>query len=160
MNLIEPSRQLAKLLLQKSLKVTSAESCTGGLVAKALTDIAGSSAWFDSGFVTYSNHAKHCMLAVEPDVIERQGAVSSAVVEAMANGALGNSAAQLSVAISGVAGPGGGTETNPVGSVWLAWANDRSCTSQYFQFEGDRQQIREAAARAAIVGLIALAEIS
>ncbi len=138
----------------------TAESCTGGLVAKLITDIAGSSAWFDAGFVTYSNEAKHQMLGVPNALFSTDGAVSESVVLSLAEGVLQRSAAQISTSISGVAGPGGGTPDKPVGTVWIAWA--RSGQVSYalsYQFDGDRDAIRRLAARQALRGIILLASV-
>lgn len=136
-------------------RVAVAESCTGGWIAKVLTDIAGSSEWFERGFVTYSNQAKQDMLGVPPALLASAGAVSRATVEAMAAGVLSHSRAQLSVAVSGIAGPGGGTRDKPVGTVWIAWAGSPvgSC-SRRFQFGGDREAVRRQAVAAALQGLL------
>ena len=124
------------------------KSCTGGLVAKYITDIAGSSAWFDRGFVTYSNRSKQEMLGVDEQTLQENGAVSEAVVKQMALGALKRSAANYSIAVSGVAGPSGGSEAKPVGTVCFAWGldNDQVLT-ETCHFVGDRESIREQAAR-------------
>jgi len=135
---------------QHRLRVTTAESCTGGLIAKTITDRPGSSEWFEYGFVTYSNAAKSDLLGVDPHTLETQGAVSDATVRAMAEGALTRARADYAVAVSGVAGPAGGTEHNPVGSVWIACAGAGSTVASHLQLEGDRWQIRERAAVAAL----------
>ncbi len=146
---------LGRQLLQRNYMVTTAESCTGGLVAASLTDIAGSSAWFERGFVTYSNHAKVEMLGIAPDLIETHGAVSEEVARAMAEGALLESRAQLSVAITGVAGPGGGTRDKPVGTVCFAWVEmENPVQSETMHFAGDRAQVREQSVRHALGGLL------
>jgi nicotinamide-nucleotide amidase len=138
--------------------LTSAESCTGGLIASACTDLAGSSVWFDRGFVTYSNAAKTDMLGVDGALIERLGAVSEEVARAMAQGALHRSCAQVSVAVTGIAGPGGGTAAKPVGTVWFGWASltgtTTRATTQMMRFDGDRAQVRTATVRHALHGLI------
>jgi len=139
--------QLAKLLIKANKKLTVAESCTGGWVAKVLTDLAGSSDWFERGFVTYSNQAKHEMLGVKESTLESYGAVSQETVAAMAEGALINSHADFSLSISGIAGPGGGSEDKPVGLVWFSWAvkennNIKVFTSEKKVFEGDRESVR------------------
>jgi nicotinamide-nucleotide amidase len=127
----------------KSLLLATAESCTGGGIAEAITRIPGSSEWFDRGFVTYSNEAKVEMLGVESNVIDRYGAVSDAVVRQMAEGALARSKAHVAVAVTGVAGPGGGTVDKPVGTVWFAWVvRDKSIISERCMFKGDRAAIR------------------
>ncbi len=147
--------QLGQQLLARDAMVTTAESCTGGLVAAALTDIAGSSAWFERGFVTYSNHAKVEMLGVDADLIETRGAVSEDVARAMAEGALLESRAQLAVSITGIAGPGGGTRDKPVGTVCFAWVEmEEAAQSETMHFAGDRAQVREQSVRHALGGLL------
>lgn len=151
----ESVARLAATLAAAGLTVATAESCTGGGVAQALTAIAGSSAWFDRGFVTYSNVSKTEMLGVPPQLIEQQGAVSEAVVRAMTQGALAASAADWVIAISGIAGPGGGTAEKPVGTVWLAWQQKGSLSSaECAHFQGDRTLIRKQAVKRALEGLI------
>ncbi|MBF4799035.1 nicotinamide-nucleotide amidase [Aeromonas hydrophila] len=149
--------ELGRALGQRGWLAATAESCTGGGVATAITDIAGSSGWFDRGFVTYTNEAKQQMLGVSRESLERHGAVSESVVLEMARGALAHSSAAISVAISGIAGPGGATEGKPVGTVWFAWA-DRSGRhhSLLARFDGDRRQVRQQAVRQALSGLLAL----
>lgn len=149
--------QLGLALSQRGWLAATAESCTGGGVAMAITDIAGSSGWFDRGFVTYTNEAKQQMLGVSEQSLQEQGAVSEAVVLEMARGALANSLASISVAISGIAGPGGATEAKPVGTVWFAWA-DRNGRhhSLLARFDGNRRQVRQQAVRQALAGLLAL----
>ena len=149
--------ELGRALGQRGWLAATAESCTGGGVASAITDIAGSSGWFDRGFVTYTNEAKQQMLGVSSDSLEQHGAVSEAVVLEMARGALAHSSASISVAISGIAGPGGATEGKPVGTVWFAWA-DRTGRHQSLlaRFDGDRHQVRQQAVRQALSGLLAL----
>ena len=147
--------QLGRQLLDHDRMVTTAESCTGGLVASALTDIAGSSGWFERGFVTYSNQAKVEMLGVEADLIETHGAVSEEVARAMAEGALVESRAQLAVSITGVAGPGGGTRDKPVGTVCFAWVGlEQPVQSETMHFAGDRARVREQSVRHALGGLL------
>nr|WP_241013691.1 CinA family protein [Pandoraea nosoerga] len=138
------------------LMLASAESCTGGLVAAAITDISGSSNWFERGFVTYSNQAKTEMIGVPPELIDRHGAVSEPVARAMAEGALLNSRAQISVSITGVAGPGGGTADKPVGMVCFAWSNRLSTIVETKHFKGDRTQVRSQAAQHALRGILEL----
>ena len=138
--------ELVAALVKKAQLVTTAESCTGGMVAAAITDIAGSSAVFDRGFVTYSNQAKTQMLGVPEKLIMAHGAVSEAVAKAMAQGALKNSSATLAVSITGIAGPSGGSETKPVGLVHFACATKRG--KEWHEkkiFDGDRAAIRLAA---------------
>ncbi|WP_314927084.1 nicotinamide-nucleotide amidase [Aeromonas piscicola] len=149
--------ELGLALSQRGWLAATAESCTGGGVATAITDIAGSSGWFDRGFVTYTNEAKQQMLGVSGESLAQHGAVSEAVVLEMARGALAHSSATISVAISGIAGPGGATEDKPVGTVWFAWA-DRSGRhhSLLARFDGDRRQVRQQAVRQALAGLLAL----
>lgn len=138
--------QLGARLQARSLRLCTAESCTGGGMAHAVTGIPGSSAWFDCGWVTYSNESKARLLGVAPELIERWGAVSEAVAVAMARGALTHSAADLSVAVTGLAGPGGGSPAKPVGLVWFAWAQrDGTCRSGHAVFPGDRARVRKAA---------------
>ena len=152
--------ELGQHLEAAGLVVTTAESCTGGWIAKCLTDVAGSSAWFERGFVTYSNEAKSSLIDVPVDLLDKHGAVSSDVVRAMAEGALQNSSADLSVAVSGVAGPDGGSDEKPVGTVWLAWAarteDQPESDTRVEYFRGDRESIRHQAVAAALEGLIAL----
>ncbi len=154
-------RKLAEALVSELTEygkaVATAESCTGGWVAKAITDVAGSSAVFGYGIVTYSNGAKESLVGVQNKTLEDYGAVSAEVVEEMAKGALRLSGADISVAVSGVAGPDGGTEEKPVGSVWFAWAlRDGSnvlVDTRQEQFSGDRELVREASVAYALQGL-------
>lgn len=152
------ARQLGDALLHHKLMMVTAESCTGGGIASAVTDIAGSSSWFDRGFVTYSNAAKSEMLGVAPELIERHGAVSQEVVTAMARGACAHSGAGLAVAVSGVAGPGGGSLDKPVGTVWLACylapADHLSC--RLLRLDGDRLAVRRQTVIAALEDCLAL----
>ena len=153
--LTELSQQLAKLLLQKKKQLAVAESCTGGWLAKCLTDIAGSSQWFERGFVTYSNLAKQEMLGVLPATLEQQGAVSEAVVREMAAGVLEHSAADLSIAISGIAGPGGAVPGKPVGTVCFGLAcKDNVLQSDTQYFEGDREAVRRQSVAYALIRLL------
>jgi nicotinamide-nucleotide amidase len=151
------SVQVGEALVARGLLLATAESCTGGWVAAAVTAVAGSSAWFERGFVTYSNAAKSAMLGVEPGLIDAHGAVSEPVVRAMARGAVAGEAACMAVAISGVAGPGGGTPAKPVGTVCLAWAwpgGERAVTRHY---SGDRESVRRQAVAEALEGVLAAA---
>ena len=152
------TQRLAERLLANEQMVCTAESCTGGLIAKTFTDLAGSSAWFDRGFVTYSNAAKSEMLGVPPSVIEDYGAVSEAVANAMASGALRHSAADYAVAVTGVAGPDGGSAEKPVGTVWIGVASGDQANARLYLFDGDRQAVREATLNAAIEALLDLIE--
>ncbi|MBI5938217.1 MAG: nicotinamide-nucleotide amidase [Betaproteobacteria bacterium] len=149
--------QLGEALLAKCWRLATAESCTGGWVAQAVTAIAGSSNWFDRGFVSYSNEAKQDMLGVQAATLAAHGAVSEAVVREMVEGALARSRADLALAISGVAGPAGGTAEKPVGTVWLAWGRrDGVCTAQRFHFEGDRAEVRHQSVVVALQGVLRL----
>ena len=134
--------ELARRLCDRGWMLCTAESCTGGLIAAACTDLAGSSEWFERGFVTYSNAAKTELLGVPPELIEAHGAVSEAVARAMASGALAHSKARISVAVTGVAGPGGGSAAKPVGTVWFGFAQGTEVHSEVQHFEGDRAQVR------------------
>lgn len=151
-------QQLANILLTKGFKIALAESCTGGLLAAHLTSLAGSSEWFERGFITYSNQAKEESVGVAHALIEHYGAVSEEVARAMAEGVLNNSRAQVSVAITGIAGPGGGSANKPVGLVCFAWGvrenNLIQTRSQTHQFSGDRQSVREQASVYAIKSLL------
>jgi nicotinamide-nucleotide amidase len=152
---------LGRALEARGLKVAVAESCTGGLVAAAITDVAGSSGWFDRGFVTYSNAAKTAMLGVRAETLAAHGAVSEATAREMAAGVLASSAADLAVAITGVAGPAGGTVDKPVGMVCLAWARrDGPIDALTRHFEGDRAAVRSASVAAALEGLLTRASSS
>ncbi|WP_372526680.1 CinA family protein [Piscinibacter sp.] len=135
---------LAAALKARSWMLASAESCTGGLIAAACTSLAGSSDWFERGFVTYSNAAKTEMLGVSAALMEQHGAVSAEVARAMADGALARSTARIAVAVTGIAGPTGGTPAKPVGTVWLAIARHGATTSaELLQLRGDRAAVRQ-----------------
>lgn len=138
-------------------QVSTAESCTGGGIAETITRVAGSSAWFEAGFVTYSNQQKTRQLGVPAELFSQVGAVSREVVRAMALGAQAASGARFAVAVSGVAGPDGGTPEKPVGTVWLAWADGEQLYCQCRHFAGDRHAVREQTVAAALLGLIRLA---
>lgn len=140
--------------------LATAESCTGGWLAKAVTDIAGSSRWFDRGFVTYSNAAKVEQLGVSESVLVQEGAVSETTVREMAQGALVRSQAHIAVAISGIAGPDGGSPDKPVGTVWMAWATvvPAAVVTRLARFEGGRDAVRRAAVVAALEGIIDISE--
>lgn len=151
----ELAQILGQKLTQAGLVACTAESCTGGGVAYAITEISGSSQWFDRSFITYSNNAKTEMLDVDPGLINKFGAVSKEVVNAMAIGAVKNSDADISVAISGIAGPHGGSQEKPVGTVCIAWYHGQhNCKSKTFLFTGDRVHIRSLAIKAALLGLV------
>ncbi|TAM38560.1 MAG: CinA family protein [Burkholderiaceae bacterium] len=137
--------------------MATAESCTGGQIAGACTDLAGSSGWFECGFVTYSNEAKTAMLGVDAALIARHGAVSEPVARAMAQGALAHSRAQVTVAVTGIAGPTGGSAAKPVGTVWFGWCVQGQLTSEARHFDGDRAAVRTATVRHALQRLLALA---
>jgi nicotinamide-nucleotide amidase len=140
---------------QRGWRLAAAESCTGGLIAAACTSVAGSSDWFDRGFVTYSNVAKSELLGVPAALIEAQGAVSEEVARAMASGALVHSPAQWAVAVTGIAGPAGTTPGKPVGLVWLAWAGPRGeVSAERCQFHGDRAAVRAQTVLRALAGLL------
>ncbi|QWP74777.1 CinA family protein [Lysobacter sp. K5869] len=138
--------------------LVTAESCTGGWIAKTLTDIAGSSAWFGCGLVAYSYEAKQALLSVRPQTLEQHGAVSRETVIEMVSGALANTGATLAVAVTGIAGPGGGTEDKPVGTVWVAWKRRGGYPrAEAFRFDGDREAVRRQTVAAALQGLETLA---
>ena len=149
--------QLAALLSAQQRMLATAESCSGGLIAAACTDLAGSSTWFERGFVTYSNIAKTQMLGVDAQLIATHGAVSEPVARAMAQGALQHSLAQVSVAVTGVAGPSGGSADKPVGTVWLAWGVGDAVSSEVQHFSGNRDEVRRQTVKAALEGLLRLA---
>lgn len=157
--------QLADALLHHGWMLATAESCTGGMIAARCTDLSGSSQWLERGFVSYSNEAKHEMLGVDPALIAQHGAVSAEVAQAMALGALRHSQAQVSLAVTGVAGPTGGSQDKPVGTVWFAWAlpSDSGPTlgaetawvkTECVQFKGDRAAVREATLQHALATLL------
>ena len=150
--------KVGERLLARKLLLAAAESCTGGWVAEAVTAVAGSSAWFDCGFVTYSNEAKQRLLDVPASLLEYggPGAVSEETVLAMTAGAIANSRARVAVAVSGIAGPDGGSAEKPVGTVWIAWQWERRRLAREFRFSGDRTAVREASVLAALEGLLAL----
>lgn len=151
------ARALGQACRRRGVTVATAESCTGGGIAEAITRIAGSSEWFERGFVTYSNEAKTEMLGVPRELIERHGAVSEEVARAMASGALDRSPARASAAVTGIAGPGGATPGKPVGLVWFAWAaRGVPVQSRSFEFAGDRGRVRQQAVAMSIQGLIDL----
>jgi nicotinamide-nucleotide amidase len=161
------TEQLADVLQQHGWMLATAESCTGGMIAASCTDLSGSSHWFERGFVTYSNEAKHEMLGVDSALIAEHGAVSQAVAQAMTLGAMRRSHAQVTLAVTGVAGPTGGSADKPVGTVWFAWAtpSDAGPTlgtetawvkTELMHFAGDRAAVREAAAHHALKTLLDL----
>jgi nicotinamide-nucleotide amidase len=151
----ELAAALGGVLGARGWRVATAESCTGGLIAGAITEVAGSSGWFDRGFVTYSNEAKGEMLGVRPETLAAHGAVSEATAREMASGALAGSAADLAVAVTGVAGPSGGTPGKPVGMVCFGWARRNGAVETTTRhFGGDRAAIRQEAVALALAGLI------
>jgi nicotinamide-nucleotide amidase len=135
-------RQLADSLIKNELKLVTAESCTGGMISAACTDLAGSSDWFERGFVTYSNAAKTELLGVDAALIEAHGAVSESVARAMAFGAIRHSKAQVSIAVTGIAGPSGGSAAKPVGTVWFGFSVHGQLHSETMRFDGDRAAVR------------------
>ena len=151
-------KELAKCLLSRGRTLATAESCTGGWISKALTYLPGSSDWFGFGLVTYSDEAKQRLLGVQSATLERHGAVSEQVVEEMARGVLQQSGAELGLAVSGVAGPGGGSEDKPVGTVWFAWswreADGIQVQTGLQKFPGDRESVRRQAVMFALQGVL------
>ncbi len=157
MDLYQLSEQVGKRLLAGNLFLVTAESCTGGWVSRCITDIAGSSQWFDRGFVTYTNQSKKDMLGVSEQTLSRFGAVSEQTVVEMVQGALKNSQADVAIAVSGIAGPGGGSLEKPVGLVWHAWTTRNSQpVTQSEHYLGSRQQVREQAVETALNGILRL----
>ena len=153
---LAPTACLADVLQKKGWLMATAESCTGGMIAAACTDLAGSSHWFERGFVTYSNAAKSELLGVDAALIERHGAVSEAVARAMAQGAVAHSQAQAGVAVTGVAGPGGGSPDKPVGTVWFGWTTPSGTVTEMKRFDGDRASVRQASVVHALTRLLEL----
>lgn len=149
------AEQVGQAASGRHQRLVTAESCTGGWIAKTLTDIPGSSAWFECGLTAYSYEAKQALLGVQPHTIEEHGAVSRETVLEMVSGALVHSGATLAVAVTGIAGPGGGTEDKPVGTVWIAWKHRGGYpTAQLFHFAGDRDAVRRQTVAAGLRGLI------
>jgi nicotinamide-nucleotide amidase len=146
--------ELATKLTARGWKLSTAESCTGGWIAKCCTDLAGSSGWFERGFVTYSNEAKREMLRVDAASLEQRGAVSREVALQMADGARRSARAQIAVAVTGIAGPDGGTTDKPVGIVWFAWSLPGRSEAERLCFEGDRDAVRRQTVASALQGLI------
>jgi nicotinamide-nucleotide amidase len=154
---------VAKLLQEKGWMLATAESCTGGLISAACTDLAGSSNWFERGFVSYSNDAKTELLGVDAALIAQHGAVSEAVARAMAAGAISHSKAQVAVSVTGVAGPTGGTRAKPVGTVWFGFALPGApvqLISEVHRFDGDRASVRRATVQHALQRLVELLQVS
>jgi len=156
MNASDLTKTLAQILLSRNWTVSLAESCTGGLVCATLTELAGSSEWFERGYITYSNEAKTECLGVPAQLIESHGAVSEEVAKAMAEGARINSRSNTAISITGVAGPSGGSVEKPVGTVCFGWATENQTLTKTMHFDGDRQKIRQQAAEFALTELIAL----
>ena len=155
--LLTLAQQIGIALSARGLLLTSAESCTGGWLGQAVTSVAGSSAWYDRGFITYSNHAKQQMLGVQAATLSQYGAVSEQTAQEMAVGAINMSDAQVSVAVTGIAGPAGGSKEKPVGTVCLAWAYKHGLArSETHFFLGDREAIRRQSVGAALLGIIKL----
>jgi len=152
----EAALRLGRALLVREWKLVTAESCTGGWIAKAVTDVPGSSRWFEGGIVSYSNDIKTLMLGVRKEVLEAEGAVSEATVRAMADGARKRLRADLSVAVSGIAGPDGGTADKPVGTVWFAWATPTGMTVARRVFAGGREAVRRQTVALALERLVDL----
>jgi nicotinamide-nucleotide amidase len=147
--------KLGRALLVHGFRVATAESCTGGWIAKVLTDTSGSSQWFEGGVVAYSNAVKRNLLGVPEAELDAHGAVSEPVVRAMAEGARARLGVELAVAVSGVAGPNGGTADKPVGTVWFGWAGPNGSSTARVQFGGDREAVRRQTVAHALEGLIA-----
>ena len=154
--LLVQTANLADILQKKGWLMATAESCTGGMIAAACTDLAGSSNWFERGFVSYSNEAKTELLGVDAALIARHGAVSEDVVRAMVRGAIECSHARVAVAVTGVAGPAGGSADKPVGTVWFGWATPAGVVSEMRRFDGDRAAVRMATVRHALQRLVEL----
>ena len=153
--LVALAQRVGETLAAKNLRVVTAESCTGGLVATALTEISGSSAWFERGYITYANAAKQDMLGVQDDCLAQHGAVSEACVREMAMGALSRSQSDVALAVSGVAGPTGGSAEKPVGTVCFAWATMMGqVRTLSTRFDGDRASVRDQAASLALEGVL------
>ena len=152
----EATSRLAETLLARGLKLATAESCTGGWIAKCCTDLAGSSAWFERGYISYSNAAKQQLLDVASEVLESEGAVSEAVAHQMAAGAIAKSDADVSIAVTGIAGPDGGSAEKPLGTVWFGWGfPNEAVQTECVCFGGDREAVRRQTVMHALEGLTA-----
>ncbi len=156
--ILELARALGGHLSNLDLTMVTAESCTGGMIASAITEIEGASAWFEQGFVTYSNGSKKQLLGVPAKLLECDGAASESVVRAMLEGGLERTGAELGVAVSGIAGPGGGTEEKPVGTVWVAWGSRNSISTKKYNFKGNRAEVRLGAVAQSLTNLILTVE--
>ena len=156
MNSTDLTKTLAEILLSRNWTVSLAESCTGGLVSATLTELAGSSEWFERGYITYSNEAKTECLDVPAQFIESHGAVSEPVAKAMAEGARINSGSDVAISITGIAGPSGGSIEKPVGTVCFGWATENQTLTKTMHLNGDRQAVRQQATEFALTELIAL----
>ncbi|GGA45757.1 CinA family protein [Dyella nitratireducens] len=155
--LLALATRIAATMQQHKLMLASAESCTGGWIAKTLTDLSGSSAWFEAGVVSYSNEAKMLLLGVKQETLERTGAVSEATVLEMVSGALERLRAGVAVAVTGIAGPTGGTPEKPVGTVWIGWRRlGGEAHAKLFHFPGDREAVRRQTVAAALEGVLAM----
>lgn len=153
-SLREQASVVAEELLRQKLMMVTAESCTGGWIAKVLTDVPGSSAWFECGVAAYSYEAKEALLGVNPGTLEQHGAVSEEVVREMVAGALARMGGDVAVAVTGIAGPGGGTEDKPVGTVWIGWKRRGGyAQARLFHFAGDRESVRRHSVAAALDGV-------
>jgi nicotinamide-nucleotide amidase len=148
------AQQLGEMLCKKNAKLTTAESCTGGGISEAITSVSGSSQWFEFGFVTYANSAKQQLLGVSKEALDKYGAVSEQVVKQMAQGAIQQSQADYAIAVSGIAGPDGGTEEKPVGTVWVCWHTPTESWAQQLKLSGDRQAVRTAAVKKSLQQLL------
>lgn len=153
-SLSEIAYQLGEVLCQKNAKLTTAESCTGGGISEAITAISGSSQWFEFGFVTYANSAKQQLLGVSKETLDQYGAVSEQVVKEMAQGAIQQSKADYAIAVSGIAGPDGGTVEKPVGTVWVCWQTPKQIWTHKLKLSGDRQAVRTAAIKKSLQQLL------
>lgn len=152
--LLELAQQVGTRLQSEHLSLVTAESCTGGWIAKTITDVAGCSAWFEAGMAAYSYEAKQALLGVRPETLMKFGAVSEETALEMVSGALIHSAATIAVAVTGIAGPGGGTPDKPVGSVWIAWKRRGGYpTATLFHFDGDRDAVRRQTVASALEGI-------
>ena len=149
------AQQLGECLKEKGVKLATAESCSGGWIAKVITDLPGSSAWFEGAIVCYSNESKHDLLGVSPRTIEEFGAVSGDTVLAMTDGLFERTVADVVVSVSGIAGPDGGSDDKPVGTVWLCWGKrDKTSVAKEFYFEGDREAVRLQTVEAALLAVL------